>query len=35
VNNVVYYLTIMNEFYAMPAMPAGAKEGILKGVMAG
>jgi pyruvate dehydrogenase E1 component len=30
--NLVYYLTIMNEFYAMPAMPAGAKEGILKGM---
>jgi len=30
--NVVYYLTIMNEFYAMPAMPEGVEEGILKGL---
>jgi pyruvate dehydrogenase E1 component len=30
--NLVYYLTVMNEFYAMPAMPAGAEEGILKGL---
>jgi pyruvate dehydrogenase E1 component len=30
--NLVYYLTITNEFYPMPAMPAGAKEGILKGI---
>lgn len=28
---VFYYITIMNENYAMPAMPKGAKEGILKG----
>ena len=27
-----YYITVMNEPYAMPAMPAGAKEGILKGI---
>ena len=27
-----YYITVMNEPYAMPAMPAGAKEGILKGM---
>jgi pyruvate dehydrogenase E1 component len=27
-----YYVTVMNEPYAMPAMPAGAKEGILKGM---
>jgi len=30
--NVIYYLTIMNEFYAMPAKPDGVDEGILKGL---
>ncbi|HAS6348110.1 pyruvate dehydrogenase (acetyl-transferring), homodimeric type [Vibrio sp. IRLE0018] len=30
--NVFYYLTLMNENYAMPAMPAGAEEGIRKGI---
>ncbi len=30
--NVFYYLTVMNENYAMPPMPEGAKEGILKGI---
>jgi pyruvate dehydrogenase E1 component len=30
--NVFYYLTVMNEFYPMPAMPDGAREGILKGM---
>jgi pyruvate dehydrogenase E1 component len=30
--NLVYYLTIMNEFYTMPAMPKAAEEGILKGL---
>jgi pyruvate dehydrogenase E1 component len=30
--DVVYYLTVMNEFYAMPAMPEGVEEGILKGI---
>lgn len=30
--NIVYYLTIMNEFYKMPAMPKNAEEGILKGL---
>jgi pyruvate dehydrogenase E1 component len=30
--NVFYYLTVMNEFYPMPAMPEGAKNGILKGM---
>ena len=30
--DVVYYLTVMNEFYRMPAMPEGTKEGILKGI---
>ncbi len=29
---VFYYITIMNENYAMPAMPEGSKEGILKGM---
>jgi pyruvate dehydrogenase E1 component len=27
-----YYLTVMNENYAQPAMPAGAEEGILRGM---
>jgi pyruvate dehydrogenase E1 component len=27
-----YYLTVMNEQYAMPAMPEGAHDGILKGL---
>ncbi|MEJ2614053.1 MAG: pyruvate dehydrogenase (acetyl-transferring), homodimeric type, partial [Ignavibacteriaceae bacterium] len=30
--NVFYYLTVMNENYAMPPMPKGAKEGIIKGM---
>ncbi|EMK6937459.1 pyruvate dehydrogenase (acetyl-transferring), homodimeric type [Vibrio cholerae] len=30
--NVFYYLTLMNESYAHPAMPAGAEEGICKGI---
>ena len=29
---VFYYITVMNENYAMPPMPKGAKEGILKGM---
>jgi pyruvate dehydrogenase E1 component len=29
---VFYYLTVMNENYPMPAMPKGAKEGIVKGM---
>jgi pyruvate dehydrogenase E1 component len=29
---VLFYLTVMNEFYPMPAMPEGAREGILKGM---
>ncbi|NBU25875.1 MAG: pyruvate dehydrogenase (acetyl-transferring), homodimeric type, partial [Gammaproteobacteria bacterium] len=32
--NIFYYVTVMNENYAMPAMPAGAEEGILKGIHA-
>ncbi|HUU34796.1 MAG TPA: pyruvate dehydrogenase (acetyl-transferring), homodimeric type, partial [Vicinamibacterales bacterium] len=30
--NVFYYLTVMNEQYAHPPMPKGAKDGILKGM---
>ncbi len=30
--NVFYYITVMNENYAMPEMPKGAKEGIVKGM---
>jgi pyruvate dehydrogenase E1 component len=30
--DVFYYLTVANENYAHPAMPAGAEEGILKGM---
>jgi pyruvate dehydrogenase E1 component len=30
--SIFYYLTVMNEQYAMPAMPDGAREGILKGL---
>jgi len=30
--NIYYYLTVMNENYAMPAMPEGAEEGIRKGI---
>jgi pyruvate dehydrogenase E1 component len=30
--NIYYYLTMMNENYAMPAMPEGAEEGIRKGI---
>jgi pyruvate dehydrogenase E1 component len=30
--NIFYYLTLGNENYAMPAMPEGAEEGILKGM---
>ncbi len=29
---VFYYLTVMNENYAMPQMPKGVKEGIVKGM---
>ncbi len=29
--NIFYYLTVMNENYAQPAMPAGVQQGILKG----
>jgi pyruvate dehydrogenase E1 component len=30
--SVYYYLTVMNENYAQPAMPQGVTEGILKGI---
>jgi pyruvate dehydrogenase E1 component len=30
--SIFYYLTVMNESYAMPAMPEGVKDGILKGM---
>ncbi|HEX4910629.1 MAG TPA: pyruvate dehydrogenase (acetyl-transferring), homodimeric type, partial [Permianibacter sp.] len=30
--NVFYYITLMNENYAQPALPKGAEEGILKGM---
>ena len=30
--NVFYYLTVENENYAMPAMPEGCEEGVLKGI---
>jgi pyruvate dehydrogenase E1 component len=30
--SVFYYMTVMNEQYAMPVMPEGARDGILKGM---
>ncbi|HXI30380.1 MAG TPA: pyruvate dehydrogenase (acetyl-transferring), homodimeric type, partial [Vicinamibacterales bacterium] len=30
--SIFYYLTVMNEQYAMPEMPKGAQDGILKGM---
>ena len=30
--NVFYYITVMNENYAHPAMPEGVEEGIVKGM---
>src|SRR5687767_8887496 len=30
--SIFYYITVMNEQYDMPAMPDGAREGILKGM---
>jgi pyruvate dehydrogenase E1 component len=30
--DVFYYVTLMNESYAMPSMPEGAREGILRGL---
>ena len=32
---VLYYLTLYNEVYPMPAMPEGSEEGILKGMYRG
>jgi pyruvate dehydrogenase E1 component len=32
--DVFYYVTLMNENYAMPSMPEGAREGILRGMHA-
>jgi len=29
--NIFYYITVMNEPYAMPSMPGDVKEGILRG----
>jgi len=31
-DSVVYYLTLMNEFYTMPPIPKGVEESILKGL---
>ena len=31
--NLLYYLTVMNEFYTMPPMPKGVEDGILKGAL--
>ena len=30
--DVIYYLTVTNEFYAMPPLPDGVEEGILRGL---
>ena len=30
--SIFYYITLMNEMYEMPSMPAGARDGILKGM---
>jgi pyruvate dehydrogenase E1 component len=30
--DIFYYLTVMNETYVMPPMPAGVEDGILKGI---
>jgi pyruvate dehydrogenase E1 component len=30
--SIFYYLTVMNEQYAMPVMPEGSRDGILKGL---
>jgi pyruvate dehydrogenase E1 component len=31
-DNVIYYMTLYNENYKMPAMPAGVEEGIVRGI---
>ena len=33
-DNVFYYITVMNENYGHPAMPAGVEEGIVRGIYA-
>jgi pyruvate dehydrogenase E1 component len=30
--DLLYYLTVMNEFYAQPPMPEGVEEGIIRGI---
>src|SRR5690554_7912684 len=30
--NIFYYITVMNEAYAQPAMPEGVEEGIIRGM---
>jgi pyruvate dehydrogenase E1 component len=30
--DIFYYITVMNESYQQPAMPAGVEEGIIKGM---
>jgi pyruvate dehydrogenase E1 component len=30
--NVIYYLTVMNETYRMPELPAGAEDAVIKGI---
>ncbi|HEY4105552.1 MAG TPA: pyruvate dehydrogenase (acetyl-transferring), homodimeric type, partial [Polyangiaceae bacterium] len=30
--NIYYYITLQNEDYAMPAMPEGARDGVLRGI---
>ncbi|MEZ5357276.1 MAG: pyruvate dehydrogenase (acetyl-transferring), homodimeric type [Candidatus Zixiibacteriota bacterium] len=30
--DILYYITVMNEFYTMPPMPDGCEEGILRGM---
>ncbi len=31
-DEVFYYITVMNEFYSHPSMPAGVRDGILRGI---
>ncbi|AYQ56616.1 Pyruvate dehydrogenase E1 component [Bathymodiolus thermophilus thioautotrophic gill symbiont] len=31
-DNIFYYITVMNELYTHPEMPAGAEDGIIKGI---
>jgi pyruvate dehydrogenase E1 component len=30
--NIFYYITVMNEIYTHPEMPAGTQEGIIRGI---